>query len=460
MITDANESWIAKHPRKSILQFSKKGGIMKAKSNSDMSRRHFAKTVAAAAAGTAVLGRRSRAASLGEKKLKIGWIGTGDRGSADMRFCLDADPNTEVIAMADLFQDRVDSALGRLRQPRLKDRINVTKDTTFFGFDAYKKVLAMPEVDIVFLTTPPFFRPALFRAAVEAGKHCFVEKPGAVDPVGVRSILETTEMARKKNLSVVVGMQQRWMPQYQDIVKRVQDGEIGEIRTVNAYWVGTMMTWHWLPRDQVQSDLEWQIRAWPQFTWLGGDCCVEQLVHNLDVTNWIHGTVPERVMGLGGRIVRNGPKYGNIYDHFSFDYDYPGGYKSLGTNAQIEGIDSKVCTTVAGSKGHAYIWRDQGWLVNEKGRYQYKGSTDGDGPMHKAMCEGIRKGEPVNQGKVLGEATMTGIIGRMSAYTGKPVTWKWAMEESKLDLTPKEPLSFDGPFPIHPVRLPGQTKLI
>lgn len=425
---------------------------------SDMSRRRFAKTVAAAA-GTAVLSRPIRAAGLSSKTLKIGWIGTGGRGSADMRFCLNADDNTELIAVADLFPDQARNSLGGFGG-RFKDRIKVTKDTTFLGFDAYRKILEMPEVDIVFLTTPPYFRPKMFREAIEAGKHCFVEKPGAVDPVGVRSLFETTELARKKNLSVVVGMQQRWMPQYQDIIKRVQDGAIGEIRQVGAYWIGTMMTWHWRPRESVKSDLEWQIRAWPQFTWLGGDCCVEQLVHNLDVSNWVLGTLPLGVRALGGRIVRNGPKYGNIYDHFSFDLDYPGGLKGLGINAQIEGIDSKVCNTISGSKGEAYLWRDQGWLRTDKGRYQYKGSTDGDGPMHHAMCEGIRKGECVNQGQVLAEATMTGIIGRMSAYTGKPVTWKWAMEESKEDLTPKQELSFDKPFPVSPVRLPGQTPLV
>jgi predicted dehydrogenase len=318
----------------------------------------------------------------------------------------------------------------------------------------------MPEVDLVFLTTPPVFRPVMFRAAIEAGKHCFVEKPGAVDPVGIRSLLETTALAKKKNLSVVVGMQQRWMPQYQDIVKRVQDGAIGDIRTLGAYWIGTMMTWHWQPRESVKSDLEWQIRAWPQFAWTSGDCCVEQLVHNLDVTNWILGKTPLEVRGLGGRLVRVGPKFGNVYDNFSFDYDYEGGLKALGMNAQIEGVADKVNNTVSGSKGTAWVSRGGGGLVSEKGRYEYKGPMDGDHPMHKAMCEGLRKGEPVNQGQVLAEATLTGILGRMSAYTGQPLTWKWAMEESKLDLTPKQPLSFDAPFPVPPVEMPGQTKKV
>ena len=429
---------------------------MEKKITSQISRRGFAKAVASVA-GTAILSRPVRAAAPQGKTIRIGWIGVGDRGSADMRFCLEADENTQLIAVADVFPDQVTTSLEKVGR-KFQDRIKVTKDTTFIGFDAYKKILQMPEVDLVFLTTPPNFRPAMFRAAIEAGKHCFVEKPGAVDPVGIRSLLETTEMAKKKNLSVVVGMQQRWMPQYQDIVKRVQDGAIGEIRTLGAYWIGTMMTWHWQPRESVKSDLEWQIRAWPQFAWTSGDCCVEQLVHNLDVSNWILGALPLQVRGLGGRLVRVGPKYGNIYDNFSFDFDYPGGLKGLGMNAQIEGVADKVCNTVNGSKGDAFVSRGGGYINSDKGRYQYKGPMAGDHPMHRAMCEGIRKGEPVNQGQVLAEATMTGILGRESAYTGQPLTWKWAMEESKLDLTPNQELSFDKPFPIPPVRMPGQTK--
>jgi predicted dehydrogenase len=429
---------------------------MENKTISGMSRRSFTKT-AALAASAAILSRPLGSAGQNPKALKIGWIGVGSRGAADMQFCLEADDNTDLVAVADLFPNQVDQSLNRIRK-KFGDRVKVTKDTTFIGFDGYKKILEMPEVDIVFLTTPPYFRPKMFREAIQAGKHCFVEKPGAVDPVGIRSLLETTELARKKNLSVVVGMQQRWMPQYQDIVKRVQDGAIGEIRQVGAYWIGTMMTWHWQPRESVKSDLEWQIRAWPQFTWLSGDCCVEQLVHNLDISNWVLGSLPLEVCALGGRIVRTGPKYGDVYDHFAFDFDYPGGLKGLGLNAQIEKIADKVCNTVSGSKGDAYVSRGAGYINTSKGRYEYRGSMNGDAPMHQAMCEGIRKGQPVNQGQILAEATMTGIIGRMSAYTGQPLKWKWAMEESKLDLSPRQELSFDKPFPVPPVQLPGAAR--
>lgn len=437
-------------------QRCEKGLIMEKKTTCGITRRSFAKAVASVA-GMAALSRSARAGDQKKNTIRIGWIGSGDRGAADVRFCMEADENVELVAIADIFPDRVEAALNKIRG-KLSGRVKVTRDTTFTGFGAYKKILEMPEVDLVFLTTSPNFRPQQFREAIQAGKHCFVEKPGAVDPVGVRSLLETTETARKKNLSVVVGMQQRWMPQYQEIVKRVQDGAIGDIRHVGAYWIGQMMTWHWISRESAKSDLEWQLRAWPQFTWTSGDCCVEQLVHNLDVSNWVLGSTPLAVRALGGRIVRVGPKYGNIYDNFSFDFDYPGGLKGLGMNAQIEGVADRVCNTMNGSKGDAYVTRGGAYINSNKGRWEYSGSTDGDRPMHKAMCEGIRKGEPVNQGRILAEATMTGILGRESAYTGQPLTWKWIMEESKLDLTPKQELSFDKPFPVPPVPQPGQTK--
>ncbi len=431
---------------------------MEHKNMTTLTRRGFAKS-AAAVAGTAILTRPLRAVSQGNKTLRIGWVGAGERGTVDVEICLQNDANTELVAVADVFQDRIDGALKRLKD-RVGDRVKVTPDTTFLGFDGYKKILEMPEVDIVFLTTPPNFRPVMLRETIEAGKHCFAEKPGAVDPVGIRLLLETAELAKKKNLSIVPGMQQRFMGQYHEVIKRVQDGAIGDIRHLGSYWVGTMMDWHYQPRESCKSDLEWQIRAWPHFTWLSGDCCVEQLVHNLDISNWVAGTLPEQVRGLGGRIVRKEPEWGgNVYDHFAFDYDYPGNLKSLGTNAQIGNISSKVCNTVSGSKGFAYMWRNTGFIKSELGDYSYDGSTDGEGPMFRAMCDGIRKGEPVNMCQTLAEATMCAILGRISTYTGRALSWKWGMQ-SKLDLTPRRALAFEGEFPYDPAPLVGQVNPI
>ena len=395
----------------------------------------------------------SKANHHGEKKLKMGWVGTGSRGNYDVRKCLEAEPNSELYAVADLFEDKVEKGLGRVRQER-GEQVNVTPDRIFYGFDGYRRILEMEEIDIVFFTTPPGFRPQHFKECIEAGKHAYLEKPGAVDPVGVRSLIETTELAEKKNLSVTVGMQQRFMPQYVEIIKRLQDGAIGEITNVGAYWLGTMKNWHWKPRQPEWSDVEYQIRTWPHWTWLSGDCCVEQLVHNLDISNWVLGKLPTSCRGVGGRIVRNGPEYGNIYDHFSFDYDYEGGVKGLGMNAQIEGITNKVMNTFNGTKGTAWVSRGGGEIDGVE-KYKYRGDKGGDMPLFTAMFEGIRKGEPMNQGKLLAEATMTGILGRIAAYTGRSLSWKWAMKGSKLDLT-KEVTEL-GPLPADPHAIPGVT---
>ncbi len=400
----------------------------------------------------------SKASHHSEKRFRIGWVGTGSRGNYDIRKCLEAEPKAELYAVADLFEDKVEKGLGRVREER-GEQINVTPDRIFYGFDGYRKILEMDEIDIVFFTTPPGFRPQHFKKCIEAGKHAYLEKPGAVDPVGVRSLLETAELAEKKNLSVVVGMQQRFMPQYIEIIKRVHNGDIGDVTHVGAYWLGTMKNWHWKPRKPEWSDVEYQIRTWPHWNWLSGDCCVEQLVHNLDISNWVLGKVPTTCRGVGGRIVRNGPEYGNIYDHFSFDYDYEGGVKGLGMNAQIEGITNKVMNTITGTKGEAWVSRRGGEVVSGSSKYKFQsnGNADrgGDVPMYETMFEGIRKGESVNQGKLLAEATLTGIIGRMAAYTGRSLSWKWALNGSKLDIS--KTVTELGPLPADPPAIPGVT---
>jgi predicted dehydrogenase len=420
-----------------------------------LSRRKFI-AKSSAVTGAAIISSNLFAAQHkgGKRALRIGWVGTGSRGSGDMRNCLEAVPEAELIAVADVFQDQIDKNVSRLKES-FGDRVKVKPSTTFIGFDGYKKILEMDEVDVIFFTTPPGFRPQHFKEAAEAGKHIYLEKPGAVDAMGIRSILETTELARKKNLSVTVGMQQRFSPQYIDFIKRIQDGAIGDIVHVAAYWYGVMKDWHWQPRKSEWSDLEHQIRTWPHWTWLSGDCCVEQLCHNLDINNWVQGDIsPESCRGTGGRIVRNGPEYGNIYDHFAFDYVYPNNVIGLGMNCQIEGVSRRVENQVTGTNGIATVSRSGAQI---KGYYDWKweGDLNGDIPMYKAMYKGILEENPVNMGEILANATMTGIIGRNAAYTGRALTWKWIMNGSKEDLTPRHALSFKQPFPADPPPVPG-----
>jgi len=434
------------------------GLIMKVKANierRELSRRDFIKT--SAAVSLAALGPgTSGIFAAGSDKIRIGLIGCGSRGTDAAINCLEAAEGVELVAMADLFQDKLDSSLDKIKK-KFPDKVKVTSETSFLGFDAYKKVIAQ-DLNIVLLTTPPGFRPAQFKAAVEGGRHVFMEKPGAVDPVGVRSLLASSEQAEKKGLSIVAGTQQRRQHQYQEVMKRVFDGQIGKIVGGQAYWHWGSSKWHWEQRKPDWSDMEWQIRCWPYFTWLSGDHIVEQHLHNMDIINWAIGTHPVQCLGVGGRQARTDPEFGNIYDHFAVEYEYPGGIRVLSMCSQIEGSTSQVAERVVGTKGVTYTTRALGYIEGQK-PYKYQGETiSGFVKEHADLIQSIREGKPINESRQVAESTMTLIIGRMSAYTGRALKWDWAMNASKLDLTP--PKYEFGDLPVRPVAIPGNTKLI
>ena len=422
-----------------------------------ISRRDFVKASAAVSVA-ALASSTSRIFAAGSDKIRVGLIGGGKRGTADAINCIKSAEGVEIVAMADVFQDHLDSSLDRLRR-EADGKVSVTKDTSFIGFDAYKKVIASG-VDIVLLTTPPGFRPEHLKAAVEAGKHVFMEKPVAVDPVGIRSIIASSELAKKKDLSIVAGTQQRRMAHYVEILKRIHQGQIGEIVGGQCYWNWGKQNWHFQPRQPDWSDMEWQVRCWPYFTWLSGDHIVEQHVHNLDIINWAIGSHPVRCLGMGGRQARTGPEYGNIFDHFAVEYEYPDGVRIMSMCSQIKGTSNREEEKVVGTKGSTYTTRGLGHI---EGQNPYK--YDGPGVrvrasvrQHADHIESIRKGEPINEGRQVAESTMTAIMGRISAYTGRELSWKWVMNESELDLTPPKYEFGDLPVPL--VAIPGRTELI
>ncbi len=423
------------------------------------SRRDFLRAGAAASAGTLLLPRRAAAAT-GSERIRVAMIGAGSRGTSDAIDCLKADPAVEIVAIAEMFQDRVDSSLAKLRKD-FAPRVKVTPDTTFLGFDAYKKVMAMADVNIVMLLTPPGFRPLHVRAAVEAGKHIFMEKPGAVDPVGIRSLLESAALADQKRLSIVVGTQQRWQPHYQELMRRVHAGELGEIVGGQAYWNWGSSKWHWEVRQPGWSDMEWQIRCWPYFTWLSGDHIVEQHLHNMDVINWAMGSPPVSCLGMGGRQARTTPDFGNIYDHFTVEYEYANGARVMSMCSQIEKSTPRVGERVLCTKGATVTDRAQGFITDTRGRKTYTFDGDmhsGEVAQYTNLIRSIREGKPINECRRLAESTMTVILGRMSAYTGRALKWDWAMTASKLDLTrPKYEL---GALPVDPVAIPGIEPLL
>ena len=436
------------------------------KRSESVSRRDFIKTSAAVGAAS-LLAISRRAYAQGSDKIRVGLIGCGGRGTgAGIIDCASSSPGVELVAIGDLFQDHIDTAPGRIKA-NLKRRdlpvdeiYKVTPETTFVGLDAHEKVIAC-DVDMVILTTPPYFRPGQFRAAVEAGKHVFAEKPVAVDPVGVRSFIETSELAKEKGLTVVAGTQMRRARHIMDFMERLHNGAIGEI--VGGQCVrrgGGMLDWSAHTKEQKPewSEMEWQIRRWLFMTWLSGDFIVEMHVHNLDLLNWAMQSAPVQCVAQGGRQVRTGPEYGNVYDHFSGEYEYPNGVRIEYLGAQIDGISTRNDLRFGGTKGRGFV--DFGRMVIEgENPYEYDGPSVNPAVQEYAdAISSIREGKAINEGRQVAESTMTAIMGRMSAYTGRAMKWDWVMKASKLDLGPDQMEL--GDHPLRPVAMPGITELV
>jgi myo-inositol 2-dehydrogenase/D-chiro-inositol 1-dehydrogenase len=414
-------------------------------SSNGVSRREFLKGAAATTAAVATFHIIRSASAQEAKPLKVGLIGCGGRGVGSARDAMRAAPNVKVVALADLFQDRVMGA----REALNREGADIPESRCFVGFDAYKKLLET-DVDIVSLCTPPGFRPQHFEAAINAGKHVFMEKPVAVDPVGCRRMFAAGKKADEKKLCVVAGTQRRHQKNYIDTIRRIKEGAIGQITSARAYWCQGEL-WS-VPRRPEWSDVEWQIRNWLYFTWLSGDHIVEQHVHNLDVINWVMGTHPIRAFGMGGRQKRTDPQFGHIYDHFAVDYEYPGNVHMMSMCRQQNGTDGNVSEFVVGTKGMSDcasgIWDLSGNSIWR--------STGGRNPYEQEwadLIEAIRTGKHINETQAVTESTLTAIMGRISAYTGKVVTWDQMMQ-SNLSLVPEE-VKF-GPMPVPPVAIPGQ----
>jgi predicted dehydrogenase len=421
--------------------------------NHKLTRRDFIRT--SASAGAAVLASGgSNLFAAGSDAVRVGIIGCGGQGTRDLVSCVKSSPGVEITAMGDLFEDRLKESLDKLKKD-VPVALKVTPDKCFVGFDAYQKVV-QSDVHMVLLTTPPHWRAQHFRAAVQAGKHVFMEKPAGVDPKAICSMIETARLAEKKRLSVVAGTQRRHSKKYQEIIRRIHDGQIGEIVAGQGYWNGGDMLgyWQWYDKED-RSDMEWQCRSWPWFTWTSGDHIVEQHVHNLDVLNWALQAHPVQCIGMGGRAVRN---LGNIYDHFAVEYEYPNGVRVESLCRQINGCTDRIAERVVGTKGVADV--DQGVIKGEKS-YSY----DGPDPDHYVqemadLIKSIRDSKPINEGKNVAESTMNAIMGRMSAYTGRALKWDWAMNASKLDLSPDKYEWGDLPAEFVQVAIPGKTPLI
>jgi predicted dehydrogenase len=426
-----------------------------------LSRRELLKTASLASLAAAFPG--GVFAAQASERIRVGVIGCGGRGTDAALNCATASPDVVVAALGDAFPDQLEWSLGQLKEKLAPGRLTATPETCFSGFDAYKKVVAA-DVDMVILAAPPFFRPAHIEAAVQAGKHIFTEKPVAVDPVQVRSVIASSEAATKRGLAIVAGTQRRHQAHYVEIMKRVRGGDIGELVSGQCYWnMGAL----WVERaaqnwaDRVikkWSDMEWQVRNWLFTTWASGDHIVEQHVHNLDVMNWAFGTHPVKCTGMGGRAARTEPQYGNIYDHFAVEYEYPNGARVLSMCRQTAGAAENVSERVVGTSGFSYTDSADGYIKGAKAYENPHASPNPYVQEHVDLIASIRAGKPLNEGRQVAESCLTAIMGRMSAYTGRALSWDWAMNASKLDLAPPHMELKDLP-PLE-VAIPGKTPLV
>jgi len=444
------------------------------------SRRDFIKASSLLVAGGAVSGglNVARAAhAYGSDEIRMGLIGCGGRGTGAAQQALntvkksDITPNgpVKLVAMADVFPDKVQSAYRSIKSQH-GDLVDVPPARQFSGLDAYQQVLEC-DLDLVILATPPGFRPLHFEAAVNAGKHVFMEKPVATDPPGVRRVLAANEEAKKRNLLVAVGLQRHHEKKYQETIQRLWDGAIGDIVCLRVYWNGGGV---WVrPRQEDQTELEYQLRNWYYFNWIGGDHIVEQHIHNLDVGNWLMKDHPAECNGMGGRQVRTGKEYGEIYDHHFCEFAYANGVRMFSQCRHIRGCWNAVAEHAHGTKGSADISGAK--IYNAGGELLWSGKGGGGGHQeeHYDLFAALRKGELYNEAECGVHSTMTAVLGRLATYSGKVVKWDEALN-SNVALADFDSLkSFQDEAPVKPhpnggyvteelyeIAVPGATTVI
>ena len=420
-------------------------------------RRDFLKTATTAALGGAMVQGTGTAfagqSAAGSDAIRIGVIGCGGRGTGAVDDAISSSPGVTLVAMGDMFEDRLTSSRARLTE-KFGAKIDVG-DRAFTGLDAYKQVIAS-DVNYIILATPPGFRPMHLTEAINAGKHIFTEKPVAVDGPGIRAVFAAYEQAKAKGLGVAAGTQRRHQTGYLEAMKRIHGGAVGKIVSARCYWNQGGL-WK-RDRQPDWTDAEWQIRNWLYFTWLSGDHIVEQHVHNIDVVNWAMNAHPVSANGMGGRQVRTSPDYGHIFDHFAIDYEYASGTPLASQCRQIQGCANNVTESLVGEKGVVRLDNSGKYSITGPKAWTFNGEDNRPYVQeHTDFIAAIRAGKPYNELKTVAESTLTAIMGRMSAYTGKIVTWEQALN-SKEELMP--PNLTLGPLPTPPVAVPGQTPLV
>ncbi|KLU01860.1 dehydrogenase [Rhodopirellula islandica] len=453
------------------LSGSKRSAVLDQRAN----RRKFIQSGGIMLAGGSVLGTNLSVAQgahvYGDDTLKIGLIGCGSRGTNAVIQALNTDGATRLVAMADAFENNLQSAYRAIKSKHGNSgpggkRVDVD-GARFVGLDGWKQVL-QSDADIVFLTTPPGFRPLHFEKAIEAGKHVFMEKPVATDAPGVRRVLAANEVAKQKGLAVAVGLQRHHESRYRECVQRLQEGAIGDPIFARAYWNGAGSRLR--PRPNNASELEYQLRQWQHFNWTGGDHIAEQHVHNLDVINWVLGQHPVSAQGQGGRDSRSDQTLGETFDHHMVEFTYAKDVRLLSQCRHVRGCWNTVSEHIHGTQGScdisAAIIRDtSGKVVWQSAQ---KNSKDkGCQQAQDDLFAALRNGDIPNEGEYGATSTMTAIMGRMASYSGKIVRWNETLQSDQCladvdalnslqDIAPVQPLP-DGNYA---VAIPGQTKVL
>ncbi|HWB26139.1 MAG TPA: Gfo/Idh/MocA family oxidoreductase [Chitinophagaceae bacterium] len=398
--------------------------------------------------------------------IKIALVGCGGRGTGACTQALSTKQNVQLVAMADAFRDRLDTSYNNLLDALgdKKDRIQVKEENKFVGFDAYKHAIAL--ADVVILTTPPGFRPIHFEEAVNQGKQIFMEKPVATDPAGIQRVLAAAQIAKQKKLNVVVGLQRRYQTSYREVMKRVKDGIVGDVISAQAWWNNDGVWVH--PRQAGWTEMEYQMRNWYYFVWLCGDHINEQHIHNIDVINWVmDDNPPVMAQGMGGREVRKGKDYGQIFDHHYVEFHYGNGVIFNSQCRHQKGTMSKVDEYIAGTKGRVYF--DAARITDLKGNtiYQFDKKKMENQPYqaeHDELFDAVAKGEYKFWDAERGaKSTMTALLGRMATYSGQVIEWDKAIN-SGINIMPQT-YAFDAQPPVlpdadgmYPVAVPGVTK--
>ena len=440
-------------------------------------RRDFLKTSTVAAAGAALstLALTPSVHAAGSDTIKVGLIGCGGRGSGAAENVLQSAPNVEIVAIGDVFKAKTDGLRNHLTRwiandktaKELGNKVDLPPERCFVGVDAYEKVISSP-ANYIILATPPGFRPPHIQAVVAAKKNLFTEKPTGVDGAGIRKVLDAYEKAKEAGLHIAAGTQRRHQAGYIETIKRVHDGAIGDIVSMRCFWNQGPIWFR--KRSELadmgvpDSDLAYQLHNWYHFLWVCGDHICEQHIHNLDVCNWAMNSHPKQVFGVGGRaqLPSGNPNVvGNIFDHFMLDYEYPKGVHMMSMCRQMNGCDGNmrgvggVSEALAGAKGTCQA---DAYVISGKSAFSRRGQKDPYVQEHTDLIESIRKNQPLNELKNVAESTLTAIMGRMAAYTGKVVSWDQALN-SKDDTMPHK-LTWDMKIDTPPAATPGRTPLV